>query len=195
VDLTVPLGTGAAPDAYSDMTGVVNIVSTAPEGTWTVIDDSGVTGNTWDTIIWNTEPEGDEPLGTSITVEARAADSEADLEAEPYTPVSNDVPFSLTGQFIQIRATLKPDSEGTSPILSDLETISAIVENVPCFVNDDDIVDRGDIGLIVAARNTPADSDDDPRDADRDGVITVLDARKCVLVCTYPRCVPNKASE
>jgi len=40
----------------------------------------------------------------------------------------------------------------------------------------------------MAARNTPASGPDDPRDLDGDGMITVLDARKLVLLCTLPRC-------
>jgi hypothetical protein len=49
-------------------------------------------------------------------------------------------------------------------------------------------VDRQDVALIVAARSTPASGPDDPRDADGDGMITVLDARRCVLECTVPQC-------
>jgi hypothetical protein len=57
-----------------------------------------------------------------------------------------------------------------------------------CDVDIDGDVDRNDINLIAAARNTPADGPDDPRDADGDGVITVLDARTCMRQCTLSRC-------
>ena len=49
-------------------------------------------------------------------------------------------------------------------------------------------VDRLDLNILLAARNTPAAGEDDPRDLDGDGRITVLDARKLVLLCTQPRC-------
>ena len=49
-------------------------------------------------------------------------------------------------------------------------------------------VNRNDLNIILAARNTPADGPDDPRDLDGDGMITALDARKLVLMCTRPRC-------
>ena len=65
-----------------------------------------------------------------------------------------------------------------------------------CDVDADNDIDHNDIMLIALARNTPAAGPDDPRDADGDGVITVLDARSCVLQCTLPRCVeplPNNA--
>ena len=56
-----------------------------------------------------------------------------------------------------------------------------------CDVDDDGDIDRLDIGLIAQARNQPAEPGD-PRDADGDGVITVLDGRQCVLRCTLARC-------
>jgi hypothetical protein len=57
-----------------------------------------------------------------------------------------------------------------------------------CDVNLDGDVDRNDIGLIAAARNQPASGPDDPRDADGDGVITILDARSCMRHCDLARC-------
>ncbi len=56
-----------------------------------------------------------------------------------------------------------------------------------CDVDNDGDVDRDDIMAIFAARNQPA-APGDPRDNDGDGVITVLDARQCVLLCTLPGC-------
>ena len=57
-----------------------------------------------------------------------------------------------------------------------------------CDVDVDGDVDRTDISLIFARRNTPATGPDDPADADGDGVITVLDGRACVNQCTLPGC-------
>ncbi len=57
-----------------------------------------------------------------------------------------------------------------------------------CDVDMDGDVDRIDIGLIFAARNQPATGPDDPRDADGDGFITVLDGRACLQMCTLPGC-------
>jgi streptogramin lyase len=126
VDLTVDLGGDAYPYNYSDMTGFVAIGATSPQGSWTVVHDSGIAGNEWGTIIWNTEPEGSEPAGSSITVEARAAENQTDLSSQAFIPVSNDTPFSLMGQFIEVRATLKqPDPAGESPVLADLTVKSA----------------------------------------------------------------------
>jgi hypothetical protein len=55
-------------------------------------------------------------------------------------------------------------------------------------LDGDGDVDRDDLNSILAARNTPAEGPDDPRDLDGDGMITGLDARKLVLMCTRPRC-------
>ncbi len=72
-----------------------------------------------------------------------------------------------------------------------LPSVVVGVRPVPrCDVNEDGNVDRNDIGLIMAARNTPANGPNDPRDADGNGTITVLDARQCVLQCTNQGCAP-----
>ncbi len=57
-----------------------------------------------------------------------------------------------------------------------------------CDVDADADVDRDDVRLITAARNTPAAGADDPRDRDGDGTVTVLDARICARECTRARC-------
>jgi hypothetical protein len=49
-------------------------------------------------------------------------------------------------------------------------------------------IDRDDIDAIVAARNQPASGPTDPRDADGNGTITVIDASLCRTQCRYPRC-------
>jgi len=62
---------------------------------------------------------------------------------------------------------------------------------MPGDIDADNDVDTDDIALITAARNQPADGPDDPRDLDGDGLITVLDARRAVLLCTHPRCATS----
>jgi hypothetical protein len=132
IDLTVGLDapslTAARPYNYSDMTGFLSIGGTSPQGSWTVVQDGGVAGTEWGTITWNTEPEASEPAGTSITVEARAADTEAGLSSQTFVPVSNGVLFSLTGQFIEVRTTLRANAEGESPVLSDLTIETAVID-------------------------------------------------------------------
>lgn len=57
-----------------------------------------------------------------------------------------------------------------------------------CDIDGNEIIDRLDIAEISLARNQPATDPDDPRDWNKNGVIDVLDARGCVLACTFPRC-------
>ncbi|WJG09963.1 Ig domain-containing protein [Aliiglaciecola sp. LCG003] len=59
-----------------------------------------------------------------------------------------------------------------------------------CDVDSDNDVDRFDIGHIFQARNQNAIFDNDPRDENADGRITLGDARACVLHCTAGRCAP-----
>ena len=51
-------------------------------------------------------------------------------------------------------------------------------------------VDRSDVQLIFNARGHQAPVPGDPRDADEDSVITVNDARICVLQSTKPELCP-----
>ncbi len=70
------------------------------------------------------------------------------------------------------------------PLLALLSSTSALA--AVCDVDNDSDVDRTDVVQVAKARNTPAAGPDDPRDANGDGIITILDARACVLQCTLP---------
>jgi streptogramin lyase len=120
VDLTVSLGSGAYPYNYSDMTGMVVIGSTTPQGTWDVVQDGGAQNLIWNKIVWNQEPQGSVPPGTSIVVEARAANTQAGLTGQPFVAVTSGGALSLSGQFIEARATLKKGTATASPVLSDI---------------------------------------------------------------------------
>ena len=55
-------------------------------------------------------------------------------------------------------------------------------------LNGDNVVDMADLNIILSHRNQPADVCPEC-DLDGDGMITALDARKLVLLCTCPRCI------
>ncbi|MBI4650520.1 hypothetical protein HY745_04380 [Candidatus Desantisbacteria bacterium] len=120
IDMIVPIGDGAGPYNYSDMTGFVAIGSTSPQGFWTVVQNSGTPGTNWNKITWNTEPQGSEPPGSSIIVEARASDTEIGLSSQTFVSITNAVDFNLPGQFIEVQVTLKIASNASSPVLSDI---------------------------------------------------------------------------
>ncbi len=121
IDLTVGLGNGGGPYNYSDMTGF-QLLSANQQGLWTVICDTEADDTEGCTISWNEEPEGAEPAGTSITVEARAANAEIDLPAEVFIPVTNGTDPGLIGRFIEVQVTLarEPGVSPVTPVLSDL---------------------------------------------------------------------------
>lgn len=183
VDLTVSLGNGAWPYNYSDMTGSVLLGSTSPQGTWTFTVDGSFAGKVWGALRWNTELAGFVPPGGDITVKARAANSPGGLTTQTFTTASNGGSLNLAGQYLEVQATLRSNPSNVSPILSDLE-----VMNKKCQINGDANIDIDDLNAITAVRNTTA-LPGDPRDADGDGRITVLDARVCALQCTKLNCV------
>lgn len=119
VDLVVPLP-GAIPYNYSDMTGFIAVTRTAGLGSWTVIQDGGIAGAEWGSIVWNTEPEAFVPAGSSIEVEVRAAESVPALGIEPWQAIQNGLPFVRFGRYLQVRVTLRSNTSGQTPVLSDL---------------------------------------------------------------------------
>lgn len=71
------------------------------------------------------------------------------------------------------------------------DTAAKIWTNVQvprCDVNGNNIINKTDINLIMAAKNTPASSATDPRDADGNLIINANDARQCTLKCTNALC-------
>ncbi len=117
VDLTVPLGAGAAPYNYSDMTGSV-VLSSPPQGKWVVIYDSGTAATPWGTVTWN----GLEAGGASLSVRVRSAESRIDLGGQPWTTATNGVPLAstLSGRYLQVEVQFLGTDQGATPVLYDL---------------------------------------------------------------------------
>lgn len=184
---TVPVG--RRPYTYSDATGFGARTQTDPSGIWTIVTDGGAAATEWDSVSWNGEAQGSIPAGASIEVEARAADVEADLGLTPYVPVTNGgTGLGMMGQFLQVRAVLRPNSAGDSPILSDLSVDTQ--DDLMCDADGNGQVDVLDIRLISASRNVPVPPGDPLLDIDGNGVINVVDARRCAVECTNARCAP-----
>lgn len=131
VDLTVefPATDGrpaGGPYNYSDMTGSVLLGATAPQGSWTVVQDAGVEGAVWGSVSWNDEPEGVIPDGASIVVEFRVADTEAGLGSQEFQVIGLcDDLDEFVGRFAQVRITVRPNADGESPVLSDVTVRTA----------------------------------------------------------------------
>ena len=78
-------------------------------------------------------------------------------------------------------------SSDHDPVVVDLNLVAPAV-TVNGDLDGDADVDRLDLGLILQARNQPANGDADPRDLNRDGRITLADAHRLRLLCTRPQC-------
>ncbi len=183
-----PLGTfpvGFDPYTYSDATGFAARNSTTPTGTWTVIRDSGASGQAWSGIAWTAAIAS----GAAVQISARADNNPANLVNLPFVPVpTSGANPGVTGRYIQVQARLNANTNGVSPVLFDL-TLQTPSAGGSCDVDVDGDVDRIDTGLIRAGiGQTPVAND--PRDANADGLITITDVRACTLRCTRPSCAP-----
>ncbi len=76
---------------------------------------------------------------------------------------------------------------------SDFDNVMITVEaaSLPCDVDGNGQVDLSDITVIFDTIGSTA-APGDPRDLDGDGLITILDARGCVLRCANRRCAPSR---
>ncbi len=119
VDLTVGLGAGAGPENYSEFTGSVPLATIQPNGTWSVIFDSGARNTEYGRISYHAA----EPTGTSLSVEFRAANSVPALASLAFQPVTNGLLFNgVFGRFVEMRVHFDRATPQTiaSPILFDL---------------------------------------------------------------------------
>ena len=181
------LPVGNQPYTYSDATGIGFRTQTDPSGIWRVILNE--VDAIWDALSYNNEPEGNVPNGASIEVEVRVADSAADLNLQSFQPVANGATnLGLDGDFLEVRMTLRPNGAGDSPIMSDLLVSTRMVATRECDANGDGAVNSTDISLIARARGQMSPPASAVLDSNGDGLVTVNDARYCVLRCDQPRC-------
>jgi hypothetical protein len=173
---------GNSPYTYSDATGI-GIFQAQRQGNWRVTQTTGLPTDAW-SVIWNTEPQGSVPNGTTLVVEARTAATQGGLAGAAFSPVANGGPGCVVGNFIEVRTSLTSNVP-ESPVLSDIAIVGK------CDVNGDTTVNIADINAINAARNTASSGVCDRRDADGDGKITVNDGRQCAVRCTNPGCAVN----
>jgi hypothetical protein len=159
VDFTVDLGVGAAPYAYSDMTGQVSLQTTGA-GTWNVVHDSEKFGAPWHVVAWNREAcvNPQVPTGTELTVEMRAADAETALTSQPYVTLTGNTGYytdpGVRGRYLELRVRFKgscPGDDFATPVLCDLRAYNGLAD-----MNCDGVADVFDIDpFVLALTSTP----------------------------------------
>jgi parallel beta-helix repeat protein len=80
-----------------------------------------------------------------------------------------------------------PDSDNPDQLDSNEDGIGDACQAVKGDLDGDVDVDQNDVSILLSFRNKPA-SQCPACDIDGDGMVTGLDARKLVLLCTRPRC-------
>jgi len=176
----------------------------ADNGTYTVTltvtdDDGGAGQDTLTVSVANVNPTAVEAgsnrtvnVGEAVIFAGSFTDPGADTHAIAWnfgdgaTAAGSLTPthtFTAPGTFT-VRLTVTDDDGGSG---SDTLTVTVQAPAKACDIDRDGDVDRNDINIILAARNTRA-AVGDPRDADRDRWITVNDARYCTLRCTRNLC-------
>jgi hypothetical protein len=152
------------------------------------IGDRSVTeGEVLSFILTASDPDGDLLAYTVDGLPAGAelidnGDGTAQFNWLPSTGQAGEYPVSFT-----LTDTGVPSLADTEAILITVAAGSGCGGIIGDLDGDCD-VDRDDLNIILAARNTPASGSDDPRDMDGDGMITANDARQLVLLCTRARC-------
>lgn len=178
---TFPVGN--APYTYSDAAGLAARSITTRTGDWSVVHDGSVVGLAWGRINWIVN----QPAGTGLAVSARASDNTGALSSLPFIAVTNGGTFNASGRFIELKVRFTANDTGLAPVLDEIAVNSLITI---CDVNADGAVDVNDISLIRSAiGQTPTAND--PRDANGDRKITMLDARACVSMCARTACAAN----
>lgn len=121
-------------------------------------------------------------------IEASSIDN-LDLSVEPFIRGDGQASFvlSLIDPGLGASATITATDGAGNTCESVLSIDPPNNEPMQCDFDADEDVDMHDIMIIRGARNTPAE-EDDPRDIDGDGIITLNDARACVVQCTQNRC-------
>lgn len=114
------------------------------------------------------------------------------------TPLRNFAPDFVSGlpdQIVNLLPMLAADghldvlvADDTMLDYSELTITYAMPGAVPGDLNNDGLINRDDVNILLLGLNTLASGPNDPRDLDHDGRITALDVRKLVASCTLPLC-------
>lgn len=123
-----------------------------------------------------------------------AYDVDVDFSAADVLRLESDAPYTIAvarlDELTQVDRALRAQQRNAAELTgfrrSQFEGFN--VAAIPGDLDNDGDIDLNDLSILLGSRNTPVSRADDPRDLDRDGAITSLDARKLQTLCTRPRC-------
>jgi len=130
-NLDVPLGVGARPYNYSDMTGVNLYHTIAPAGVLAIVHPAQAATVHWRLAWWqeNVAHEG------SVSLAVRAAEVITELGSKPYVTVEKNQDFLcklVKGRYLQTRFQLNASSHASVwPVLLDANVSGGFASNVP----------------------------------------------------------------
>lgn len=176
---TLPVGD--QPYTYSDATGIAARNQTSHTGFWSIILDGGPNAK-WYKVCWSANV----PNGAAVGAESRADNVQGNLGNQNFAARGNCTPLLQEGRYLELRAKLTANVDDVTP-----ELLQIAAQTRPCDVDNDNDVDSADIAAIRANLNKPASGFGDPRDADGNNVINLLDVRACTQQCTRAGCATN----
>ncbi|MCX7111744.1 MAG: hypothetical protein NTX45_16775 [Proteobacteria bacterium] len=170
---------GVAPGIWS------NVATATPFATVGIPVVTGIPGVNQVELFWTEPATGGHPKPLSYFVTLRVK-GQTQWIAGPgnLSGRITTIPGLIGGTEYEFGVAARTFDGATAPVVG--TTTATPIKS--CDVNSDGAVNKTDIGLINAARNTPASGTGDLRDHNSDGVINLYDSRQCVLLCTKPLC-------
>jgi hypothetical protein len=111
----------------------------ADSGSWSVPFDGGRNQVQWSRVHW----QSDEPTGTAVVVEVRAADDAATLSALPWLAVDNGVALAdVRGRIIELQVTLLASADGRETPHLELLSVSSQEDTEPIVLSAQPSVDE-----------------------------------------------------
>ncbi len=137
------------------------------------------------------DAEGSPRVGITVAFEITAGPNQGE-SAEVVTDDNGQATFAWTASGNGGTDAVVASTESGFPQVPQMQANAAAqwTELTRCDADGSGVIDITDVRSIFRAQGTTASGACDARDLDLDGLITINDARGCVLHCDNPRCAP-----